>query len=356
MNDIDRESRVNRAIQRMSTLILLVFFVFIILFVSTALSGIISYILIHLGIFPPLTESRFPVILLFVVIVSMFIGTVLAILGGDFVLRPLRILTDATKRVAAGDFSVRVHVKSSSEITRLAESFNEMAEDLSSIETLRDDFVSNISHEFKTPVVSIRGFARRLKKNTLTEEQRDEYLDIIISETERLTQLSSNVLLLSKLQSTDKVVEASEYSLDEQMRRSILLLEPQLEKKNLELDVRLDPVRINANDEMLQHMWINILSNAIKFSPEGGEIGVTLETRSDGKEAVVSICDKGIGMDDETKSHLFDKFYQKDPSRATEGNGLGLSLVKRIADLYGGTITVESTVGEGSSFTVTLPL
>lgn len=332
----------------------LVLFVFVILLVSIAISGGLSYLLINAGILPPLSEKRFPVVLIFLLLVSLFIGTLLAIIAGDHFLRPLRDLEAATKEVAAGNFNIKVAVNGSREINRLAISFNEMTTELAGIEKLRSDFINNISHEFKTPIVSIRGFARRLKKSTLTEQQREEYLDIIIAETERLTRMSSNVMLLSKLENTEKLFEKANYFLDEQIRKAILLLKPQLEKKSLDLEISLEPMGIAANEEMMSHVWINLLENAIKFSPEGGAIGVML--KSNGNHASVSISDKGIGMDAEVKKHIFDKFYQGDDSRVTEGSGLGLSLVKKILQLCGGKITIESTPGKGSCFTVFLPI
>jgi signal transduction histidine kinase len=236
----------------------------------------------------------------------------------------------------------------------MARSFNEMAQELSSIETLRSDFISNISHEFKTPIVSIKGFAKRLKKGTLSEEQRNEYIDIIISESDRLTRLSSNVLLLSRLENTEKVMEKALYPLDEQIRRAILLLEPQLQKKRLEVDAKIESVQIFAGEEVLSHLWINLLGNAIKFSPDGGTVGISLT--QNGSEAVVTVSDTGAGMDEEMQRHIFDKFYQGDTSRATEGNGLGLSLVKRILELENGRISVDSEPGKGTRFIVSLPI
>lgn len=188
---------------------------------------------------------------------------------------------------------------------------------------------------------------------TLTEQQREEYLDIIISETERLTRLTSNVLLLSKLESSDKLFEKVTYFLDEQIRRAILILEPQFEKKHLELNIDFEPVQIIANEEMMNHVWINLLENAIKFSPEGGTIEVRL--RMNGHDAVVSISDTGIGMDENTKKHVFDKFFQGDQSRSTDGSGLGLSLVKRILELSDGHAEIDSVPGKGTCFTVSLP-
>ncbi len=348
-NDIKKTTK-----RRFTTLLFLVLFVFVILLVSIVISGGISYLLMNAGILPPLAERRFPVILIFLLLISLLIGTLLAIIAGDIFLRPLRDLVAATKKVGAGNFDIRVTVNGSHEINRLGSSFNEMISELASIEKLRNDFISNISHEFKTPIVSIRGFARRLKKSTLTEQQRMEYLDIIIAETERLTRMSSNVVLLSKLENTEKLFEKAPYPLDEQIRKAILLLNPQLEKKRINLEIDLNPAQIIANEEMMSHIWINLLENAIKFSPEDSTIGVAL--KSSGNSANVSIFDKGIGMDESVKKHIFDKFYQGDHSRITEGSGLGLALVKRILQLCDGEITVESALGEGSCFTVSLKL
>jgi len=349
-----RQDIKNATKRKLTSLLFLVLFVFVILLVSIIVSGGLSYLLINAGILPPLSERRFPVVLIFLLLVSLFIGTLIAIIGGDRFLRPLRDLTEATKEVAAGNFNVKIKTGCTLEIDRLAINFNEMTTELASIEKLRSDFISNISHEFKTPIVSIRGFARRLKKSTLTEQQREEYLDIIIAETERLTRMSSNVMLLSKLENTERLFEKAAYSLDEQIRKTILLLKPQLGKKRLELEINLEPMQVVGNEEMMSHVWINLLENAIKFSPEGGTVEITL--KSNGAYADVSISDKGIGMDAEMKKHIFEKFYQGDSSRVTEGSGLGLSLVKRILQLCGGKMIVESVPGEGSCFTVSLPL
>jgi signal transduction histidine kinase len=340
--------------RKLSLLVILVIFVFVILFVSIAISGTILYVFVHTGILPPFSESRFPILIAYLLLVSLLVGTILAIIGGKWLLRSHHRLIAATKEVAAGNFNINVKESGLREIDRLTKSFNEMAKELSSIETLRSDFINNISHEFKTPIVSIRGFARRLKKNSLTEAQRNEYLDIIVSESERLTRLSSNVLLLSSLESTEIVMEKEEYPLDEQIRRTVLLLEPQLQKKRLEVDSHIESVQILANDELLSHLWINILSNAIKFSPDGGTIKITLTRKDD--EAVVTISDTGTGMNEEVKKHIFEKFYQGDSSRATEGNGLGLSLVKRILELENGRISVVSELGKGTRFIVSLPI
>ena len=339
-----------KRVLRMSTLIWLVLFVFIVLVVSILVSWLIWQLFMRIGILAPFEAGR-PTFL-FLLTVSVLIGTTLAAIGGDYILRPLRRLTMATKEVAKGNFNVKVAVKGSTEIERLAQSFNEMAKELGSIETLRSDFVSNISHEFKTPVASIRGFAKRLLKGELDNEQR-EYLDIIVYESERLTRLSGNVLLLSNLESHPLKQEQVVFSLDEQLRRMLVLLEPQLLHKCLETEINLESVQIIGNEEMLHHVWLNILGNAIKFRHPGDGIKIRLNTK--GTLAVITIADQGVGMDSEAKKRMFEKFYQADPSRATEGNGLGLSLVKKIIDLQGGCIEVDSEADKGTCFTISLP-
>ncbi|MCL2166941.1 MAG: HAMP domain-containing histidine kinase [Clostridiales bacterium] len=340
--------------RRLSMLAVLVILIFATLFVSIGLSGSVLYFFIRTGLLKPLILNRLPMFILSLLMISLFIGTVFAIWGGARFLRPIRSLTEATKEIATGNFNVRVETGGRREIERLAASFNEMARELSSIETLRTDFVNTISHEFKTPIASIRGFARRLKREDLTKEQRNEYLDIIISESDRLTRLSSSILLLSQLESAERIFEQSEYALDEQIRRSIITLEPQLSAKHLEVEADMQTLQIRANEEMTNHLWLNLLSNAIKFSPEGGTIKVTLAA-TDGN-ALASISDMGAGMNEEVKKHIFDKFYQGDRSRATEGSGLGLSLVKKILELENGRIEVDSEPGRGACFRVILPM
>jgi signal transduction histidine kinase len=341
--------------RRLSTLLFLVLFVFIVLLVSIFVSIRIAVFLVSMDMIPPIIEAnRLQLGFTFTLLVSLLIGIVMTVTGGKYFLRPLQRLNSATKEIASGNFNVHVDTIGSKEMVSLAESFNEMAAELASVETLRSDFVSNISHEFKTPVASIKGFAKRLKKNSLTQEQRDEYLDIILSESERLIRLSGNVLLLSKLESTVSDNEKSSFSLDEQIRRTVLLLEPQLQIKGIEIDVNLEEVMIIANEEMLHHLWINLLSNAIKFSPYGGTVGIAL--KQNGENIIVSVSDAGIGMDEEVKKHIFDKFYQGDRSRATAGNGLGLSLVKRILELEGGRVEVDSELDKGTCFTISLPI
>ena len=288
-------------------------------------------------------------------IVSSFVGTVISSVVSYHLLGPLRELIAATKTVAKGDFSVRLSAENQiGEMAELIESFNVMTEDLSGIEMFRSDFINTFSHEFKTPIVSIRGFAKQLQNENLTEEERREYTDIIISESERLTKLSANILLLSKLEHQSILSDLTTFSLDEQLRSDILLLEKQWTKKDLEIEPELDAVAYCGNAEVLSQLWVNLLSNAIKFTPEGGKIVIRLT--KDSECVKVMVRDNGIGMSHETLQHVFEKFYQGDRSHSVDGNGLGLSLVKRIVELCGGTISIESEEGNGTTVYVSLPI
>ena len=340
--------------ERLSLIAVLVVMIFVILFVSSFIAGVVSYLLVTRHVFPVSPHNMLEAAAIYMAVVSLLIGTILARFIGARFLRKIHALADATKQVALGNFDVRMEVGGAREIDVISNSFNDMVKELSNTETLRSDFVNNISHEFKTPVSSIRGFARRLKKNSLSEKQRNEYLDIIISESERLTHLSSKILLLSSLENTEILFEKTLYPLDEQLRRTVLLMEPQLKKKKLEVDITLESVSITANEEMMSELWINLLSNAIKFSPEGETITVCL-TKTDGIAEVI-VSDNGVGISDENKKYIFDKFYQGDKSRSTEGNGLGLPLAKRIVEIEKGEIMVDSKSEKGAAFIVRLPV
>ncbi|MBU5334912.1 HAMP domain-containing sensor histidine kinase [Intestinibacter bartlettii] len=269
------------------------------------------------------------------------------------ILMPIRNLNYATGEVSKGNFKIQLPIPNDFEMGSLTAKFNSMVKELNSIETLRNDFINNVSHEIKTPIATIQGFSNLLKDDTLSKEDRDEYLDIIISETSRISNLTSNILKLTKLETQGIMTDKTSFSLDEQLRHSILLLQRDLSEKNLDIDIDLDRVQIYSNEELLQQVWLNLLSNAIKFTNENGKISIQLMDTED--TATVKITDNGIGMKAESLNHIFDKFYQEDRSHSSNGNGLGLPLVKRIVDLCGGTIRVKSLLGEGSSFTVELP-
>ncbi len=287
-------------------------------------------------------------------LLMVFILTLAAGMGRSK-LRPMNDLVHAMHAVSQGDFSVRVDAEDvPGDMGELACSFNDMAAELGSLELFRKDFINNFSHEFKTPIVSIRGFAKQLERDDLTDEQRREYLDIIVTESDRLANMASNVLLLSKLENQTIVTDKTDYRLDEQLRRCVLLLEKQWGEKDLDLDVELEEITWRGNEEMLNHVWVNLLNNAVKFSPRGGTLTVRLSRQGD--QAVCTVRDAGPGMDEAARRRVFEKFYQGDTAHATEGNGLGLALVKRIVDLCEGSVEVDSAPGHGSAFTVRLPL
>lgn len=323
--------------------------VFLIMLAAMLLTLGGTSLLTHIGVISGENQGRFP--LLSFCLGNLLVGTSLAIAFSTLPLRPIREIMDAVDRIANGDYSVRLSLKGLDELRALGDKFNHMAEELGSVEMLRTDFINNFSHEFKTPIVSIRGYAKELKWDDLTPEERNEYLDIIISESERLVSLSSNVLYLSKIEKQAIVPNKRRFNLSEQIRLVIVLLDKKFADKNLEPEFEGGEVWCDGNEEMLKQVWINLLDNAIKFSPPGKKIEVCASNGPD--EISVKIRDFGSGIPLEQKNRILDKFYQCDASRTTAGNGLGLSIVKRILDLHGGKITVYSSE-EGSTFEVML--
>ncbi|MDI9463106.1 MAG: HAMP domain-containing sensor histidine kinase [Bacillota bacterium] len=293
-----------------------------------------------------LTASR----VLFAILSFVIIGAFLISVFARRVVNSVLELTRATQEVAKGNFDIQIENHRDDEIGQLTKNFNKMIRELKNIEYLRKDFITNVSHEFKTPLASIQGFAKLLMSESLPDEERKEYAAIILEEASRLTNLSSNILKITKLENQEIVEKRTLFPLDEQIRKSILLLEPAWSKKNIEFDLDLEKSQFSGDEELLQQVWINLLDNAIKFSNESGIISVRL--RQNKKNVTVEIADNGIGMNEETKKRLFEKFYQGDKSRG--GRGLGLSLVKRILDLYGGKISVESKLHAGTTFIISL--
>ncbi len=284
---------------------------------------------------------------------ALLLGTSMAALAGRRFLRPIREMTKATELISKGNFNVRVSVPKNDEMGKLVTNFNRMTRDLGSTETLQREFVNNVSHEFKTPLASINGFAKLLQSDDLTEEQRKEYADIIAEESERLAKLSSSILRLTRLDNASGIDDQTDYALDEQLRRTVALLYSQLEKKNIEIVLDTGDITVHGNRDMLGEVWMNLLTNAIRYTPENGRICVRAAELLD--EIEVEVEDNGCGMTPEVRARVFERFYQGDRSRSNEGNGLGLALVKRIVDLSGGRVEVESAPGAGSVFRVLLP-
>lgn len=267
--------------------------------------------------------------------------------------KPIQDMVEATKSISQGDFSVRVEETAEGDMGKLLRSFNQMTTELRNTELMRNDFINVFSHEFKTPIVSIHGFARRLRSGKLTDNQREEYLDFIVRESEGLSNLAGNILLISKYENQNYVGEKTNYDLDEQLRTCILRMESQWSARKIQFDLDLPKLPFHGNMEMLDHVWQNLISNAIKFSHDGGTIYIS--ARKENSRITVWIRDEGIGIAPEHMGHIFDKFYQEDISHTTAGNGLGLALVKRIVELCGGEIRVESHERCGTMFAVTLP-
>lgn len=285
---------------------------------------------------------------------SIVVGCLLTFLFSHWLLSPLHTLIRAIRGVSEGNFKTKLQIRYPREFRELSRQFNQMTEELSSTELLRSDFVNNFSHEFKTPIVSILGFAKLLKKENLETEERNEYLDIIIEESNRLASLSSGILNLSKLEKTSLLLDLQTYNISEQIRVAITQLASQWLEKNLSLQLHLDEIDLTGNELLLKEVWLNLLDNAIKFSPKNRTI--TVFAKADESSALFSIQDQGIGMAREVQKHIFDKFYQGDPSHSIQGNGLGLPLAKRIVELHHGSIQVQSSPEKGSTFTVVLPL
>ena len=331
-----------------------VFFCFL---AANVLTGVTFVFLLQSGFFRVwrLTST---VLIALLFLASTVVGSVGAILLSRFFLQPIDNLRKAMERVTNGDYSASVEItehrfEANRTIAQLEDSFNSMTVELRNTELMRNDFISNFSHEFKTPIASIKGMAKQLYAGETDAEQSNEFLKIIYEESSRLADLSNVILLLTRLEKQQIVPEQTLFSLDEQLRRCMLLFEDAWSQKNIDLDMDLEEINYYSNEELLAHIWNNLFGNAIKFTPPNGKI--TVKARKTDKGVTVCVKDTGMGMDEATKARIFDKFYQGDTSHTTPGNGLGLALVKKVLDLVSGHIEVQSTPGKGSEFTVFLP-
>ena len=288
------------------------------------------------------------------IVLSMIIGSIISVIFGKAFFTPVLRLSKAMKQVASGEFSIHLETRSRfPEMREAYDSFNHMVKDLAATEMLQSDFVSNVSHEFKTPINAIEGYATLLQDRTQSREEQDVYVDKILFNTKRLSELVGNILLLSKVDNLTAPPKTAPYRLDEQIRKMIVLLEPNWSAKEIDFVVDLAEVEYTGNESLMLHVWSNLIGNAIKFDPYGGLVRMRL-TMDDG-QIIYTIEDNGPGIDEEAQKHIFDKFYQSDSSHKEEGNGLGLALVKRILDNCGGSIAVENLPPVGCRFTVVLP-
>ena len=285
--------------------------------------------------------------------ICLLIGILVTSQLSKYFFNPIKKLRGAMDKVADGDFTVRLEEKSTSkEIMEIYTGFNLMAHELNSTEILQTDFVSNVSHEFKTPISAIEGYSTLLQGSEALAGSDREYVDKIMRNTQRLSSLVGSILLLSKLENQQIPTNQTEYRLDEQIRQSLVALETAWVQKNIELDVELDRVSYLGNEQMMRHVWDNLISNAVKFSPQDGTVKLRLTKKM--RKLIFTIEDQGPGLSEDAQKHIFDKFYQGDSSHKQEGNGLGLALVKRILTIEKGQIAAENIPDGGCRFTVTL--
>lgn len=326
--------------------------IFVINFSASVISGAVVMIGYHNGLFTRL-GPLLPAGVIF--IISVIIGTLLAAIVGRQVLYPIIKLSELTRKVSHGDFDVQMdeHIPVRY-LKELAHDFNVMVKELQQIENLRTEFTASISHEFKTPLSAIEGYATLIQDPSLTKAERDEYAGLIVRSTQRLSKLSGNILKLSRLENQNILGSKKPFRLDENIRLAILTLEQSWSKKNIFLNVNLDETVFCGDKAFMSQVWINLIDNAIKYTDTGGTISVLL--KNDGQFATVIVSDNGEGIDEGALGHIFEKFYQADPSRFRDGAGLGLAIVKRIIELSNGQISVKSKVGYGTAFTITLPL
>ena len=323
------------------------------------MAAVVTVAVITYGIVSERSGSRavISVVMLCVILLLALVCTVIDLLRRKIMVdRPVRKILEATDRIAAGDFSVRLQVEHADgrydEYDFIMENLNRMAAELSKTEVLRSDFISNVSHELKTPLAVIRSYASSLKSGDLPPGTREKYAQVLVDASERLTSLIVNILKLNKLENQEIRPETRRVRLDEMLAEAVLRFEEAIDAKKLHLECDLEETEIVSAPDYLEIIWNNLLSNALKFTEEGGTIGVSL--KREGPKAVVRISDTGCGISADTGAHIFEKFYQGDTSHSGEGNGLGLALVRKVIDLLGGEISVESEVGKGSTFTVAL--
>lgn len=326
--------------------------------VAAILVGV-GMLLLKTGMLSELSAQPFqsPVIILLLIVISLAIGGGISMVISKITMKPVNRFINAMQELAQGNFSVRLNMGrvlgKHPTIKELTDCFNKTAEELGHTEILRSDFINNFSHEFKTPIVSIAGFAKLLKRDNLTEEQRAEYVDIIEEESLRLSAMATNVLNLTKIENQTILTEINRFNLSEQIRNCILILEEKWSQKQIVLKLDFGEYYIDANEEMLKQVWLNLLDNAIKFANIGGEVGI--EITQTNQMILVSVSNTGSSIAPEERTRIFNKFYQSDESHSAEGNGIGLAIVKEIIQLHRGNIHVSGDKGI-TVFTVTLSI
>ena len=314
----------------------------LILVIATLIMSAVMFLLFRRGDVPPGPAGMFP--LDFMIILGAILGTVVAILVIKQVFKPIERISKGLRRVAEGDFSVRLTEKSMfGDIREMYGDFNAMTQQLAGVETLRSDFVANVSHEFKTPLSAIEGYAALLQGSDVPPERAREYLGKIVSNAQKLSVLTGNILTLTKLERQERVTETSSFRLDEHIRKAILLLEHEWSAKEISFDLTLPPVEYRGDAGILFHVWYNLIGNAVKFSPEKSTVRVQLRAAEDNVE--VEVEDTGCGIEADALPHIFEKFYQGDTSHSAEGNGLGLAICRSVCQQCGFSLTYRFKEG-----------
>ena len=349
--------KIKEKTSRMSLTLAFSFFVFAILLAAIALTALGLWLLTKAGVLVNVDgELQLGQVILFMSLISLIIGGVSVFFSSRIPLKPVNEIINKMNRLAAGDFKTRLKfgdtMSAHPAVKELTTSFNTMAEELENTELLRNDFINSFSHEFKTPIVSITGLANLLEAGNLTEQQRVQYARAIREESMRLSSMASNVLNLTKVENQTILTDVSRFNLSEQVRSAVLLLEEKWTGKNIDLQLDFDEFIIEANEEMLRQVWINLIDNAVKFVPRCGT--VELEISEKAESLCVKVSNTGSEIPNDKKDKIFNKFYQVDESHATQGNGIGLAIVKSIVELHGGSVSVNSCNGI-TAFTVELP-
>ena len=347
----------NKPTNRLALALLISGIVFITNVIVISLTILLIYVFANFGIIKTIGgQVGLLGVLKFFFYLSLIIGFLLAYLTGRISISPIKQIIDKLDCLANGDFKTRLHfdkpISKHPSFKQMENSFNRAAEELEHTEMLRSDFINNFSHEFKTPIVSIAGFAKLLRRGNLSEKEKEEYLEAIEEESLRLSAMANNVLNLTRVENQTILTHVSEFNLSEQLRACVLILEEKWASKNLYMDMQFDEYYISANKELLKQVWINLLDNAIKFSPENDSVAVDIKEKDN--HLLVAITNHGKDIPKDSLKRIFNKFYQADESHSTKGNGIGLAVVKKVCELHNGEVSVISE-NNTTTFTVSLP-
>ena len=325
--------------------------VFIILAITMIIVSFVFVVLVRFGVFENIFALSMSNIILLLGLTSVIIGTLITFITSKIPLHPINSIINTMDSLASGDYTARIHLGNFPVSRELEESINTMAQELENTEMLRSDFINNFSHEFKTPIVSIAGFANLLRNKDIPEDKQKEYLAVIEDESLRLAKMATDVLNLTKIENQNILTNVSDFNLSEQLRTCVLMLEDKWSKKELDIEILMDELTVSGNEEMLKQVWLNIIDNAVKFTPQGGTLRIS--ARQNGNVTAVTVFNSGSFIKEEDRRKIFSKFYQSDKSHSGQGNGIGLATVKKVVELHKGTVEARSDE-TGTEFEVRL--